>query len=74
MLTTHDVKYVKLVFLSGTTPEGKPIFKSQIYRNTNPVKATIDNVYQFSQAMAALSAWPLDQVILNTSQDIYNVI
>ncbi len=70
MLTTKDVKEVKLVFLAGTDEMGKPIRKSRIYKNVNVANATLDNVHAFGQAMAALSEWPLDQIILSNDQEI----
>lgn len=70
MLATKEVKEVKLVFISGTDDLGKPIRKSRIYKNVNAANATLDNVHAFGQAMAALSEWPLDQIILSNDQEI----
>ncbi len=70
MLTTKDVKEIKLVFLAGTDEMGKPIRKSRIYKNVNAANATLDTVHAFGQAMAALSEWPLDQIILSNDQEI----
>jgi hypothetical protein len=73
MLTTKDVKQVKLVFISGTDAQGKTIRKSRIYKNVNTQNATLDKVYAFGQALAALSEWPLDQVLLLTDSGIVDV-
>jgi len=73
MLTTKDVKEIKLVFLSGTDLKGNPTYKSRTYKNVNVDNATLDNVYAFGQAMAALSDWPLDQVILSSDQEIIDL-
>ena len=70
MLTTKDAKQVKLVFISGTDANGKAIRKNRIYKNAVPANATLDKVYAFGQALAALSEWPLDQVILLSDQEI----
>lgn len=74
MLTTKDVKEIKLVFNSGMSEDGKVIRKSRIYKNVNPANATLENVHAFGQAMAALSEWPLDQVILTNAQEIIEVL
>jgi hypothetical protein len=73
MLTTKDAKQVKLVFISGTNAQGKPILKSRIYKNANVATATLDKVYAFGQALAALSEWPLDQIVLLSDQEIVDV-
>jgi hypothetical protein len=74
MLTTNDTKQIQLVFVSGTNDLGQPIYKNRFYRSVNPANATLDNVYAFGQAVAALSEWPLDRVILATDQEIYDVV
>jgi len=74
MLTTKDSKQIKLVFLAGMNDQGKPIYKSRIYKNVNVANATLDNVHAFGQAMAALSQWPLDQIILSTDAEIFDII
>jgi len=73
MLTTKDVKEIKLVFLSSTDEKGNPTYKSRTYKNVNVENATLDNAYAFGQALAALSDWPLDQVILSSDQEIIDV-
>jgi hypothetical protein len=73
MLTTKDAKQVKLVFISGTNDQGKPIRKSHIYKNANVAALTLDKVYAFGQALAALSEWPLDQIVLLSDQEIVDV-
>jgi hypothetical protein len=73
MLTTKDAKQVKLVFLSGTNAQRKAILKSHIYKNVNVQNATLDKVYAFGRALAALSEWPLDQILLLTDQEIVDV-
>ncbi|WP_134703783.1 DUF1659 domain-containing protein [Ammoniphilus sp. YIM 78166] len=74
MLITKDVKEIKLIFISGMDEDGKAIRKSRTYRNVNPANATLENVHLFGQAMAALSEWPLDQVILTNSQEIIEIM
>ena len=74
MLTTNDTKHIQLIFVSGTNELGQPIFKNRFYRNVNPANATLDNVYAFGQAVAALTEWPLDRVILAIDQEIYDVV
>ncbi|RXT00963.1 DUF1659 domain-containing protein [Ammoniphilus sp. CFH 90114] len=74
MLTTKDVKEIKLIFAAGMDEQGKTIRKSRIYKNVNAANATLENVHAFGQAIAALSQWPLDQVILTNSQEIIEVI
>ena len=73
MLTTNDIKQVKIVFISGVNAQGNPIRKSRIYKKVNPANASLDNVYAFGQAVAALSDWTLDQVILSVDQQILNI-
>ncbi|HJV46431.1 MAG TPA: DUF1659 domain-containing protein [Bacillota bacterium] len=73
MLTTNDTKQVKIVFISGTNAQGNPIRKSRIYKKVNAANASLDHVYAFGQAVAALSDWTLDQVILSVDQEILNV-
>ncbi|MEW9671308.1 DUF1659 domain-containing protein [Ammoniphilus sp. 3BR4] len=74
MLMTRDIKEIKLVFISGMSPDGKAIRKTRIYKNVNAANATLENAHAFGQAMAALSEWPLDQVILSTDQEIIEVL
>lgn len=74
MLTTKDVKEIKLIFNAGMSEDGKTIRKSRTYRNVNAANATLENVHAFGQAMAALSEWPLDQVILTNAQEIIEVL
>ncbi|MEW9672885.1 DUF1659 domain-containing protein [Ammoniphilus sp. 3BR4] len=74
MLMTKDIKEIKLVFISGMSPDGKAIRKSRIYKNVNAANATLENVHTFGQALAALSEWPLDQIILSTDQEIIEVL
>jgi len=47
--------------------------KSRTYKYVNVENATLDNVYAFGQALAALSDWPLDQVILSSDQEIIDL-
>jgi uncharacterized phage protein gp47/JayE len=73
MLTTNDMKQIKIVFISGMNAMGQPVRKSRIYKKVNSANASLDNVYAFGQAVAALSDWTLDQVILTNDQEILNL-
>ena len=73
MLTTSDTKVIKVVFISGVNAQGNPIRKSRTYKKVNAANASLDNVYAFGQAIAALSDWTLDQVILSVDEEILNV-
>ena len=68
MLPTKDVNEIKLVFQSWN-----PTNKSRTYKNVNVENATLANNYAFGQALAALSDWPLDQVILSSDQEIIDL-
>lgn len=74
MLITKEVKEIRLIFISGIGEDGKAIRKTRTYRQVNAANATLENVHTFGQAMAALSEWPLDQVILTNAQEIIEVL
>lgn len=73
MLTTRDAQQIKLIFIAGINDMGRPIFRTRTFKDINPEHATLENVHAFGQAMAALSDWPIDRVILSTDSEVFEL-
>lgn len=60
---------IRLFFETGLDGNGEPIIKSKSFNNVRK-EATVEQIYQASQAVASLSAYPLISLERNNSLDV----
>lgn len=60
---------IRLFFETGLDGNGEPIIKSKSFNNVRK-EATVEQIYQASQAIASLSAYPLISLERNNSLDV----
>ncbi|WP_318503744.1 DUF1659 domain-containing protein [Bacillus sp. T3] len=60
---------IRLFFETGLDGNGEPIIKSKSFNNVRK-EATVEQIYQASQAIASLSSYPLISLERNNSLDV----